>query len=99
VQTNKLKGLIIEVSFPNETPDKSLFGHMTPKWLFKELSKLEQTSGGKGSLKGLKVVIQHIKYSLKKGTDIRETIKAQLDELNDLGVEIIISNQGEQIQF
>ncbi|GHB60045.1 3',5'-cyclic-nucleotide phosphodiesterase [Psychrosphaera saromensis] len=99
VQANKLKGLIIEVSFPNETPDKSLFGHMTPKWLFKELSKLEQQSGGKGSLNGLKVVIQHIKYSLKKGADIREIIKSQLNELNNLGVEIIISNQGEQIQL
>jgi len=99
VKSNKLKGLIIEVSFPNETPDESLFGHMTPKWLFNELSKLEQKSGGKGSLNELKVVIQHIKYSLKKGVDIRETIKSQLNELNDLGVEIIISNQGEQIQL
>jgi 3',5'-cyclic-nucleotide phosphodiesterase len=99
IKDETLKGLMIEVSFPNETPDKSLFGHMTPKWLFSELSKLEEVSGGKGSLNGLKVVIQHIKYSLKKGKDIRETIKAQLDELNNLGVEIIIANQGEQIQL
>lgn len=97
VAKKQLKGLIIEVSFPNETQDKFLFGHLTPKWLFNELTKFEQISGGEGSLQGMKVIIQHIKYSMKKEQNIRKVIKEQLDELNSLGVEIIIANQGHQI--
>ncbi|MDA1379595.1 hypothetical protein PCI56_06570 [Plesiomonas shigelloides subsp. oncorhynchi] len=41
-QRQKLKGIIIEVSFSNETEDKNLFGHLTPNWLIKELSVLEK---------------------------------------------------------
>ncbi len=99
VKRKQLKGLVIEVSFVNETKDKQLFGHLTPKWLFNELSKFEEIAGGEGSLDGLKVVISHIKYSLKKGKDPRDIIKQQLDALNDLGVDIIISEQGQQIKF
>ena len=52
VQQKKLKGIFIEVSFPNEQPDSSLFGHLTPNHLMKELHKLEELTG-KGSFKEL----------------------------------------------
>ncbi|UJF17004.1 3',5'-cyclic-nucleotide phosphodiesterase [Vibrio sp. SS-MA-C1-2] len=98
-KSSKLNGLVIEVSFANATPDKALFGHLTPNWLITELKRFEQLSGGKGSLKGLKIVISHIKYGLKKGEDPKAIIKKQLDELNDLGVEFIIPTQGEQYRL
>lgn len=94
----KLKGMVIEVSFTNSTPDKSLFGHLTPNWLMKELKKLEELSG-KGSLEGLDIVVSHVKYSLKKGEDPQTIIKAQLDEINDLGVNFIFPIQGEKMSF
>ena len=37
VQNKQLKGIFIEVSFPNEQPDQFLFGHLTPNYLMKEL--------------------------------------------------------------
>ncbi|WP_117232851.1 MBL fold metallo-hydrolase [Vibrio maerlii] len=98
VKQDKLKGIIIEVSFTNSTPDKSLFGHLTPNWLMKELSKLEELSG-EGSLEGLNVVVSHIKYSLKKGEDPKEVIKAQLEEINDKGINFIYPTQGEKMSF
>lgn len=98
VKDKKLKGIIIEVSFSNETEDKNLFGHLTPNWLIKELSVLEKKVG-KGSLEGLKVVISHIKYSLNKSSDPQLVIKQQLDELNTLGVTFEFPNQGDKLSF
>ncbi|MGF1904725.1 MBL fold metallo-hydrolase [Aliivibrio salmonicida] len=98
VEQGKLKGIIIEVSFTNETPDKSLFGHLTPNWLIKELTVLENMNG-KGSLTGLDVVISHIKYSLKNSEDPKVIIQKQLADANDLGVNFIFSEQGDSLTF
>ncbi len=99
VKEGRLKGIIIEVSYPNETSDKFLYGHLTPNWLLKELSTLEALSGGADSLKGLNIVISHIKYSLKKDENPKEVIKHQLQETNELGVNFIFLDQGETIEF
>ena len=42
IKKKQLRGIFIEVSFPNEQPDSSLFGHLTPNHLMKELHKLEE---------------------------------------------------------
>lgn len=98
VKKGKLKGIIIEVSFDNETPDKSLFGHLTPNWLIKELTNLEKKNG-KSSLKGLNVVISHIKYSLKNTDDPKVIIQKQLVSANTLGINFIFPEQGDLLQF
>jgi cAMP phosphodiesterase len=36
---------MIEVSFPNEQPDKSLFGHLTPRLLMNEMTTLSKLGG------------------------------------------------------
>ncbi|MBC3379081.1 3',5'-cyclic-nucleotide phosphodiesterase [Serratia fonticola] len=99
IEQKKLKGMIIETSYPNEVDDKHLYGHLTPAWLLKELKNLQQYSGGEGSLKDLPVIISHIKPSLKQGEDVRATIKQQLDQGNDLGVKFILMEQGDRQQF
>jgi 3',5'-cyclic-nucleotide phosphodiesterase len=68
--------MIIEVSFPNEVADGKLYGHMSPKWLLNELKNLEKYSGEDQPLKGLPVVISHIKPSLQQGQDVRKSIAA-----------------------
>ncbi|EHY1015333.1 MBL fold metallo-hydrolase [Vibrio vulnificus] len=98
VQQDKLKGIVIEVSFTNQTSDKALFGHLTPNWLLKELTVLE-TLAGKGSLNQLDVVISHIKFSLKKGEDPQVVINRQLDEVNNLGVKFHFPAQGDVLSF
>lgn len=98
VKQGQLKGIVIEVSFTNETPDKALFGHLTPNWLMKELTALESMAG-KDSLKGLDVVVSHIKYSLKKGEDPQVVIKRQLDAANTLGVNFLFPAQGDALTF
>ncbi len=85
----KLKAIMIEVSFPDEQPDKLLFGHLTPRWLMKELHELERLTGP-GSLAGFNVLITHVKPP-QSGI---ERIKKQLAAENDLLLHIIYPQQG-----
>ena len=83
---------MIEVSFPNEQPDKTLFGHLTPRLLMNEMSSLAQLAG---SVKGLNVVVTHLKppaASISK-------IKAQLKANNPLGLNLVYPQQGKALQF
>ncbi len=99
VKEGRLKGIIIEVSYGNETSDEALYGHLTPNWLLKELSTFATLSGSTDSLKGLDVIVSHIKYSLKKEENPKQVIKKQLNEANQLGVNFIFPQQGETIKF
>ncbi|OLQ93225.1 3',5'-cyclic-nucleotide phosphodiesterase [Vibrio panuliri] len=98
VKEGQLKGIVIEVSFTNKTPDKMLFGHLTPNWLLKELTALESLAG-KGSLEDLDVVVSHIKYSLKKGEDPQVVIQRELEAGNKLGVNFHFPAQGDALTF
>ncbi|MGF1724730.1 MBL fold metallo-hydrolase [Photobacterium nomapromontoriensis] len=91
----KLAGIVIEVSYDNSVPDSALYGHLTPHWLLEELSVLAVKSGGSHALKGLNVVVSHIKYSLKKGERPEQVIVKQLAEGNQLGVNFIFPKQGD----
>ncbi len=98
LKEKRLKGIIIEVSYTNAQPDKSLFGHLTPAWLQKSLGDLEARAGA-GALKDLPVVISHVKYSLKKGETPQQTIERELEQGNSLGVKYIIPEQGQAIRM
>ena len=90
----KLKAMMIEVSFPSDQPDKSLFGHLTPRLLMNELSILAQLSGT--SLKGFNVVITHMKPPYKTITKI----KTQLNYANrDRQLNLIYPRQGQVLEF
>jgi len=94
VQKNQLKGIFIEVSFPNEQPDQFLFGHLTPNYLMKELHVLEDLAG-KNSLKNFKIIITHLKPPAKNIIKMKEQLKKQ----NDLGVKIIYPEQGKRFEL
>lgn len=99
IKQQRLKGIIIETSFPDDVPDAHLFGHLTPRLLLAELAHLQQYAGGEGSLKGLKVAIGHIKPSLTAGADPRADIIRQLEQGNHLGVDFIFMQQGDSRTF
>jgi 3',5'-cyclic-nucleotide phosphodiesterase len=91
--------MIIETSYPDAVPDNLLFGHLKPKYLIDALHELAALAGGPDALKGLPVVIEHIKYSLKKGPTQQEEIAKELAAANDLGVRFIIPAQGDAWSF
>ncbi|KQS23845.1 MBL fold metallo-hydrolase [Dyadobacter sp. Leaf189] len=94
VREGKLRAIFLEVSYPNSQPDKSLFGHLTPKWFFKELQKLAGFTGQK-AMQNLNVVVTHIK---PVGTN-EEKITSELKKENTLGVKLIFPQQGIPLNF
>ncbi|WP_312395878.1 3',5'-cyclic-nucleotide phosphodiesterase [Chryseobacterium sp.] len=92
INGNQLKGILIEVSFPNEQPEKSLFGHLTPKLLQEELNTLNSFCKS-GKLKQVPVIITH----MKPVDDNIEKIKQQLKDQKNSNINYIFPVQGEKI--
>ena len=99
MKSKVLRGMVIEVSFPNKQPDNLLFGHLTPKWLMQELTRFHAMVENKAQLTNMNIVISHIKYSLKAGEDPRVTIKRELNEANRLGFTFTLAEQGKSLVF
>ena len=102
VREKKLRAIFLESSFSNGRPDHMLYGHMTPKWMMHELNvlaKLANKDTPGQALKGLPVVVTHIKPTIRAGIDPKEEIRKELDELNNLGVDFIIPVQGQRYEF
>lgn len=94
IQENKLKGIAIECSYSNEQTENQLYGHLTPRLLIEEIEKLENKVG-KGKLKGLNLIIMHIKH--KKG--IHQKVKEELNILSKKGINLIFAEQGKIINL
>ncbi|TLU98258.1 MBL fold metallo-hydrolase [Dyadobacter luticola] len=94
VLNKKLKGIFLEVSYPNIQPDRQLYGHLTPNWLMKELQKLAGFAG-KENVKNLNVIVSHIKPSSKN----EQTITNELKAANSLGLDLIFPQQGTQLEL
>jgi len=89
VKSAKLKGVFLEVSYPNAQPDRHLYGHLTPKWFMKEFEVLGRLAG-KEHLRNLNVVVTHIK---PVGNN-EEMIRKELGIANSLGLRLIFPEQG-----
>lgn len=94
IKSKKLKAILIEVSFPNEQPDKALFGHLTPHWLMTEMDKLAALTGT-AELKGLNIVVTHLKPPVSSISKI----KAQLKVANKLQLNLVYPVQGKALNF
>jgi cAMP phosphodiesterase len=89
IKSKQLKGILIETSFPDEQPDKLLFGHLTPYWLMKEMNALEELTG-KGTLKNFNIIITHTKPPQSKIILIKKELNAE----NTLQLHLIFPEQG-----
>lgn len=94
VKSKQLKAIMIETSFPDEQPDKTLFGHLTPHWLMTEMDDLASLTS-QDALKGFNVIITHLK---PPQTSINK-IKAQLTTENQLHLNLIFPQQGKEINL
>jgi len=102
IRQKQLKALMLEVSYPDGRKPQELYGHLTPEWMLRELHQLASQVDEKNpsqALRGLKVVVTHIKPSLDKGPSPRQLIEEQLKARNDLGVEWIFPEQGQRLNF
>jgi len=94
IRTGKLKAIFIETSFPNSQPEKTLFGHLTPRLLMEELNRLARVAGTK-ALNDFPIVITHRKPS----GDQESIIKQELEANNPLHVKLIFPDQGKRYPF
>ena len=94
IVNKQLKGILIETSFPDEQPDKLLFGHLTPHWLMAEMGDLAVLTG-KATLKNFNIIITHVKPPHSK----IEIIKKQLQAENKLQLHLIFPEQGKQFSL
>ncbi len=102
VREGRLRGVMLESSYPFGREPGQLFGHLTPEWLMKELHRLAalvDPQQPQKALAGLKVAVTHIKPSLEKGKPPRQLVEEQLRQRNDLGVEFVFPEQGQRLDF
>ncbi|MEH3115096.1 3',5'-cyclic-nucleotide phosphodiesterase [Pedobacter terrae] len=92
INSGQLKAIFLEVSFPNEQPDKQLFGHLTPRLFFSELSKLKALTNEK-AFKKVSFIVTHIKPPKHQS----EKIKKQLVLGNTLNLNLVFPEQGNQL--
>ncbi|MBC6612850.1 3',5'-cyclic-nucleotide phosphodiesterase [Hymenobacter sp. BT507] len=89
VRAGTLRGIFMEVSYPNAQPDALLFGHLTPRWLQQELSALARLAGP-DAVRNLPVIVTHSKPTVDNITQIRQ----QLEAANTLRLRFIFPEQG-----
>lgn len=92
ISAGQLKAIFLEVSFPNEQPDKQLFGHLTPKLFFSELSKLEALTNEK-AFKKVSFIVTHTKPPQKTA----EIVKKQLISGKSKDLTLIFPEQGKRL--
>ena len=92
IQKKQLKSIFIEVSFSNKVADGSLYGHLTPNWLMKEMNKLYLLAGD--HLKEVSIMVTH----MKPCENCETTIKEEIQKSNTLGLKLYFPKQGEIIQ-
>lgn len=93
VIAHSLKAIFIEVSFDNAMPDKSLYGHLTPRLLMQEMKVLNKLSNGQ--LQKLPIYITHIKPCASCESSIKKDIAVS----NSEGLTIKYAEQGKAIQL
>ncbi|WP_313440873.1 3',5'-cyclic-nucleotide phosphodiesterase [Novosphingobium sp.] len=99
VRAGRLRAIIVETSYPDPRRDEDLFGHLTPRWLHRELGRLAELAGGPGRMRNLPVVIGHIKPSVDGGPETVATIARQLSEGEGPPVRYVIAEQGLRLVF
>ena len=91
---NQLKAIFIETSFSNKQPESQLFGHLTPKLLMTELTKLSKLTGI-SALQKVSVVITHMKAWDKEELYLVNELK----KTNTMGLRLVFPEQGKALMF
>lgn len=97
LREGRLKAIITEASYPDPREDKQLFGHMTPARLIASLRDLAALAGGPQALKGVTVIVDHVKYPLGGEAAMRRLITSQLAQAKDLPVRFVLPRQGDRL--
>ena len=101
VRAGALRAIFLEASYTDGRPDHLLFGHLTPSWMMYELDRLAEfvdPEHPEKALSGLSIIVTSIKPTFHK-ISVKNQVREQLNELNNLSVKFIIPKQGELLEF
>jgi 3',5'-cyclic-nucleotide phosphodiesterase len=98
IRNGHLRAIITEVSYPDPRDDKQLFGHMTPSRLIASLRDLAAVAGGADALRGVTIIVDHVKYPLGEEAAMRATLTRQLTA-PDLPVRFVLPRQGDRFVY
>jgi 3',5'-cyclic-nucleotide phosphodiesterase len=96
LRAGRLRAIITEVSYPDPRDDRQLFGHMTPARLIAALRQLAAVVGDAQALRGVTVIVDHIKYPLGQEAAWRRAITGQLAAARDLPLRFVLPRQGDR---
>jgi cAMP phosphodiesterase len=104
----KLSTVFIECSYTGEQADAALYGHLSPAHLMRELRTLKDEVVAVAPvlastrLKGLKIVVTHVKDVMADGRDCVKEVEAELKALETkegLGVSFLMAKRGMGVYF
>lgn len=102
LRAGSLRALVLECSYPDPRPDGLLFGHLTPRWIGRELDALAalvKPAAPAEALRGLTLVVTHIKPALGRGPDPRARITEQLAALKPRLKALRVAAQGDRFDL
>jgi 3',5'-cyclic-nucleotide phosphodiesterase len=102
VQQGRLRGVFLEISYPDPRESNRLYGHLTPRWVMTELQRLATLVDAQRpneALQEVTVIVTHIKPMLQRGPSVREQVMQQVKDLNTLGIRFVFLEQGERLEF
>lgn len=102
VRQRQLRGMFVEISYPDKRDITHLYGHLTPRWLMAELHHLAAFVDAQhptDALSKLTVIVSHIKPTLQRAQPERAQIMQQVEALNDMGIHFLFPEQGDRIAF
>ncbi|MCX5616806.1 3',5'-cyclic-nucleotide phosphodiesterase [Bombella sp. TMW 2.2559] len=93
VQKDKLRTIIMGVTYPDGQPDDALCGQLRPKDLLKSLRDLGHVCGGRHHIRGLRVLISHVKETFHDNGNPVQQIYRELQDGNDIGIHFMMAEQ------
>jgi 3',5'-cyclic-nucleotide phosphodiesterase len=102
VRQGRLRGMFVEISYPDPRDRSQLYGHLTPRWLMAELQHLAALVNAQhptDALRGVTVLVNHIKPTLQREQPERAQIRQQVEALNDLGLHFLFPEPGDRLAF
>ncbi|QDH13630.1 3',5'-cyclic-nucleotide phosphodiesterase [Formicincola oecophyllae] len=94
IKNGTLSTILIETTYPNTQPADKLRSHLTPQLLLATLHDLAAVCGGRHALRGLTVIITHVKETFAAlPENPQKAIQRELEEGNNMGIRFIMAQQ------
>ncbi|WP_282802901.1 MBL fold metallo-hydrolase [Bombella apis] len=93
LREKKLHTIIMGVTYPDAQPENALCGQLRPKDLLQTLRDLGHICGGRHHIRGLRVLVSHVKETFHEGSNPVQHLYRELQDGNDIGIHFMMAEQ------